>query len=175
MTLYAWVKDTAGNIGGRSAAIYFNTAAPVVSNVVITENGDGTATVTWETDILAESSASYGPVKMNGTTPDTVAENALLTAHSAVLTGIVAGTNYKIVLVNTEVASVPIYWPRPWPIDGDANMDCRVNILDLIFIRNKLNQDPATGNNWQANVNGDTAINILDLIYVRNRLNTKCP
>ena len=78
-------------------------------------------------------------------------------------------------LVNTEVASSPIYWPRPWPIDGDANMDCRVNILDLIFIRNKLNQAVTTGDNWKADVNEDTRINILDLIFVRNKLNTQCP
>jgi len=50
-----------------------------------------------------------------------------------------------------------------------------VNILDLIFIRNKLNQDPATGDNWKADVNKDTRVNILDLIYVRNKLNTQCP
>jgi len=60
-------------------------------------------------------------------------------------------------------------------LDGDANQDCVVNILDLIFVRNRLNQDVATGDNWQADVNGDTKINILDLIYVRNRLNTRCP
>jgi len=58
---------------------------------------------------------------------------------------------------------------------GDANMDCSVNILDLIFIRNKLNADVATGDNWKADVNGDARINILDLIYVRNKLNTQCP
>jgi hypothetical protein len=60
-------------------------------------------------------------------------------------------------------------------LDGDVNGDCKVNILDLIFIRNRLNQDPGTADNWKADVNGDDKINILDLIYVRNRLNTKCP
>jgi len=85
------------------------------------------------------------------------------------------GTNYKIILVNNESPYGPIYWPKPWPIDGDANGDCRVNILDLIFIRNKLNLDVATGDNWRADVNQDTRINILDLIYVRNKLNTQCP
>jgi len=60
-------------------------------------------------------------------------------------------------------------------LEGDANQDCIVNILDLIFVRNRLNQDVGTGDNWQADVNGDENINILDLIYVRNRLNTRCP
>jgi len=67
------------------------------------------------------------------------------------------------------------YWPLAWPLQGDADMNCRVNILDLIFIRNKLNQSVATGDNWKADLNNDGRINILDLIYVRGRLNTRCP
>jgi len=62
-----------------------------------------------------------------------------------------------------------------WNIPGDTNGDCRVNILDLIFIRNKLNLDAATDDNWKGDVNNDTRINILDLIFVRNKLNTACP
>jgi len=59
-------------------------------------------------------------------------------------------------------------------LDGDINGDCRVNILDLIVIRSRLEQDPQTGDNWRADANNDGAINILDLIYVRNKLNTRC-
>jgi len=62
-----------------------------------------------------------------------------------------------------------------WPVEGDSNLDCRVNILDLIFVRNRLNQDPTSADNWQADVNTDGRINILDLIYIRNRLNAVCP
>ncbi|HUW35431.1 MAG TPA: dockerin type I domain-containing protein [Planctomycetota bacterium] len=173
-TLYAWAKDTAGNVGSKTATIYFNEASPVASAVVITDNSDGTATATWTTDIPAEGSLNYGPVAVPGATPNTVAAGAVGTSHSATF-GFAAGTNYKIVVVNTEVASAPIYWPQPWPIEADANQDCRVNILDLIFIRNKLNQPVATGDNWKADVNEDTRINILDLIFVRNKLNTQCP
>jgi len=57
---------------------------------------------------------------------------------------------------------------------SDANLDCKVNILDLISVRNRLNQDFGTGDNWMADVNGDGKINILDLIFVRNHLNTAC-
>ena len=61
-------------------------------------------------------------------------------------------------------------------LDGDVNDDCKVNILDLIAIRNHLNQDPTTPpENAVYDVNDDDAINILDMIYVRNRLNTSCP
>ena len=64
---------------------------------------------------------------------------------------------------------------KTWPIPGDSNMDCRVNILDLIFIRNRLNTDVTSGDNWQADVNEDGRINILDLIFTRNALGTQCP
>ena len=59
-------------------------------------------------------------------------------------------------------------------LPGDTNGDCMVNILDLLYVRNRLGQDPASGDNWRANVNGDGAINILDLIFVRNRLGATC-
>jgi len=174
VTLFAFAIDSAGNIGSTSTDIYFNTAAPAVLSSSVVDNGDGSASVTWITDILAEGSVNYGPVSMIGSTPDNVPENTLGTAHSVTF-ATAAGVNYKIILVNTEIASGPIYWPKPWPIEGDANQDCRVNILDLIFIRNKLNQPVGTGDNWKADVNEDTRINILDLIFVRNKLNTQCP
>ena len=61
-------------------------------------------------------------------------------------------------------------------LEGDVNGDCVVNILDLIGVRNHLNQDPTSPpENQVYNVNGDDAINILDMIFVRNRLNTSCP
>jgi hypothetical protein len=59
-------------------------------------------------------------------------------------------------------------------LPGDVNSDCAVNILDLIFIRNRLRQDPSSGDNWKADANRDGEINILDLIFVRNQLGTKC-
>ena len=174
VTLYAWITDSTEAVSGKSAGIYYATAVPAVSDIAVADNGDGTATVTWKTDILAEGVVNYGAVSLAGATPGSVPENALATQHSVAIP-IEAGKNYKIVVVNNEIASAPIYWPLAWPIEGDANMDCRVNILDLIFIRNKLNLDVATGDNWKADVNEDTRINILDLIYVRNKLNTQCP
>jgi len=57
---------------------------------------------------------------------------------------------------------------------GDADFDCAVTLLDLLLIRNKLNQNVGTGENWRADVNGDGRIDILDLLYTRNRINSKC-
>ena len=112
---------------------------------------------------------------MAGTTPNVVAETAMAIHHSVLLTGVApAATNYKLILVNNEKLEPPFFWPSIWPIVGDATRDCRVNILDLIFIRNRLNQAVTTGDNILADVTKDTRINILDLIAVRNKLNTQC-
>jgi len=62
-----------------------------------------------------------------------------------------------------------------WNIAGDANGDCVVDILDLLFIRNRLNHDSETDDNWLADANADGKINILDMLYVRNRMGTRCP
>ncbi len=53
---------------------------------------------------------------------------------------------------------------------GDANLDGAVDILDLVTVRNRLNQD-VEGGNFQIDVNADGSINILDLVNVRNNLN----
>jgi len=59
-------------------------------------------------------------------------------------------------------------------LTGDANGDCVVNILDLLWVRNRLNQNVDSGDNWKADVNCDGKVDILDLITVRNNLNAKC-
>ena len=177
VTLYAWAKDSSGKIGSESTTIQFSTAAPVVSNVVVTDNANSTATATWTTDIRAQGSARFGPVSVAGTMPNTTPLEGVLDMAHSVTFAIEAGKNYKIALVNNETESSPFYWPSPWPIPCDINGDCKVNILDLIFVRNKLNQ-PISGDSILADVNQpapDGKINILDLIAVRNKLNTQCP
>ncbi len=60
---------------------------------------------------------------------------------------------------------------------GDVNGDAAVNVLDLVAVRNLLNQN-ATAGSFRADVNADGGINVLDLVAVRNRLNTAaegCP
>jgi hypothetical protein len=61
-------------------------------------------------------------------------------------------------------------------VSGDVNRDDAVNILDLIFIRNHLGEDPLSSDSaGRADANGDGAVNITDLIYVRNRLGNSLP
>jgi|GEM_PF-4459439 len=64
--------------------------------------------------------------------------------------------------------------PVFWPFMEDANYDCMINILDMLFIRDRVGEDVSTANNWQADVNKDGEINILDIISVRDRLNETC-
>jgi len=60
-----------------------------------------------------------------------------------------------------------------WNITGDVTGDCKVNILDMIAIRNHLNEVVDPGNEIY-DVTGDNKINILDMILVRNHLNDTC-
>ncbi len=59
-------------------------------------------------------------------------------------------------------------------LPADVNGDCVVNILDLLYVRNRLGMDPASGDNRRADINRDGVINILDLLLVRNGLQTGC-
>ena len=56
----------------------------------------------------------------------------------------------------------------------DVNADCRVNVLDLLQMRGKLNHSVYTGDNWKCDVNFDKKINVLDLLAARNKLNKAC-
>ena len=71
-------------------------------------------------------------------------------------------------LTSTATVNVTIYLP------GDANYDCTVNVMDLIYVRNRINKPVDSGDNWKADVNRDNKINVMDLIYIRNKINTKC-
>ena len=56
-------------------------------------------------------------------------------------------------------------------LPGDVNYDGKVNILDLIFVRNSLGRDPASfPAARKADLNNDGKVNVLDLIAARNGL-----
>ena len=71
--------------------------------------------------------------------------------------------------IETDTAAQAVYG-----LYGDANDDCCVNVLDLIFVRNRLGKDPASGDNWKADINQDGSINVLDLIRTRNVIGAQC-
>jgi len=56
-------------------------------------------------------------------------------------------------------------------LPGDVNYDGKVNVLDLILVRNSLGRDPASSTEaGKADVNADGAVNVEDLLVVRGRL-----
>ncbi|NQT20858.1 MAG: hypothetical protein HQ592_14215 [Planctomycetes bacterium] len=60
-------------------------------------------------------------------------------------------------------------------LDGDADGNCFVNILDLILVRNNLGgntlSDPVAA---ACDMDGNGFVNILDMLTVRNALGTWC-
>ena len=126
-------------------------------------------------NLLAGNVASETDLNALGIVQNPIKLRASLTTVDTSLTPILSDWSVSSRAGQESAWSNVVFSTQGWPIPGDANLDCAVNILDLFMIRGKLNQDPATGNNWQADVNGDGSINILDLYYVRNRLNNKCP
>ena len=108
----------------------------------------------------------------NGTDPSRTVGTEYTSPVSISASTTVKAIAYKTGMDNSTVTS-GYYTIVSLP--GDVNGDCVVSILDMLRIRDRLGQDPAVADNWNADVNGDTKINILDLIYVRNRLNNACP
>jgi len=144
----------------------------VVSNVQIASSSPGSLTVSWVTNLNTLGRVQWrrlGSVAFSSAT-----ESVVSTIHSITLTGL-AAMSYELIIWNNDSSEEPIYYPDRLPIPGDVDGNCKVDLLDLLFIRNRLGQSSSTGENWRADVNGDGEINVLDLIFVRNRLNGRCP
>jgi len=59
-------------------------------------------------------------------------------------------------------------------LPGDANYDGKINIIDLILIRNSLGRDPTSGALTQrADINGDGMVDADDLILARQQMTRK--
>ena len=74
--------------------------------------------------------------------------------------------------VNTPAAPLPL--AEGQMLLGDANGDCSVNLLDLVFISERLGQDVHTADNWRADVNGDGRIDAMDQMLVQRHLGAEC-
>ena len=56
-------------------------------------------------------------------------------------------------------------------LPGDVNYDGKVNVLDLLLVRNSICRDPASSPAARkADLNNDGKVNVLDLIAARNGL-----
>jgi len=60
---------------------------------------------------------------------------------------------------------------EPW-LPADATADNHVNLIDLVFVRNRIGRGLRDGDAWFADVNRDGAVDEKDLILVRNALGT---
>ncbi|MDH3707467.1 MAG: fibronectin type III domain-containing protein, partial [Acidimicrobiia bacterium] len=100
-----WQGDVAGNQNPvqvtmnddvNATAVFVpdgnDTTPPVISNVQVVV-GSGSATVTWDTDELADSLVEYGTA-MGGPYPSSESDATLVTQHSVLLTGLVPDTQY---------------------------------------------------------------------------------
>ena len=75
---------------------------PAISNVSAIADGDGTATITWNTDEPSDSRVDYG------TNPDELSQSrsstALVTAHSVELNGLQPNTTYHYRVTSEDEA-----------------------------------------------------------------------
>jgi len=115
VTLRAWVKDSAGQLGVKGTTIYLRTAV-AVSNAAVVPSAPGTAFANWTTDVQSYGSVNYrayGDVDFT-----TASQTGRLTAHGILISGLLAGVNYEVVIVNNlELLGPTIWYPRqPIPI-----------------------------------------------------------
>ncbi|HUU68903.1 MAG TPA: dockerin type I domain-containing protein [Planctomycetota bacterium] len=166
-TIHVYVTDESNNIYSASASIYYTTVVPVPSEVSIIP-GEGSITVSWTTDVPAmgavNRAALWGDVGS-----DWFEESQPTTSHSFTIP-VTAGGIYRVNTYSNDVKSSLVWPPQNFPAE-DVNTDCRINILDLLQVRNHFNQDPSMSPEIARNdVNGDGRINVLDLLLIRNML-----
>jgi hypothetical protein len=88
---YAFFDATTGNYAATYNA-FTVIPPPVISNVIATPHANGTATITWQTNVLSNSRVDYGTnsssLNLNS------ANGSMVTNHSITLSGLSAGTTY---------------------------------------------------------------------------------
>lgn len=103
VSIYAWVKDAAGNISASriaSSVITPGIVYPVISNINSTPSRTS-LTITWTTDIPTRSIVSYGTSPGYGSQ---ITDNSHISAHSAVINGLTSGTTYHYSITATTAA-----------------------------------------------------------------------
>ena len=88
----AWAQTASdGNLGGNVNTASASTS-PAITGVGVTDNGNGTVSITWNTDIPGSSWVTYG-LNSNYTSSTTVNSN-LSTSHSVTISGLTPGVRY---------------------------------------------------------------------------------
>ncbi len=77
-------------------------AAPVISNIAVSNIGNNAATITWNTDVAATGMVSYGSTASYGSS--STAETTASTTHSATLTSLSEGSVYHFKVTESDTA-----------------------------------------------------------------------
>ncbi len=97
--------------GSYEATYAVDDAGPAISNVAHAVSGDGTATITWDTNEISDSRVDFG------TAPDSLtaseSRSMLLTSHSVQLTGLSSNTTYYYRVASADGAANSSTDPAP--------------------------------------------------------------
>ncbi|MBU0730157.1 MAG: FG-GAP repeat protein [Proteobacteria bacterium] len=99
-TYHFRLSSTGNNsLGQSSADTVFSTFLPFnISNISVINSTDSAATITWDTDLAADSVVEYGLTPAYG---QQVSDPAFVTNHSIVINGLVPGTTYHYRVLST--------------------------------------------------------------------------
>jgi hypothetical protein len=111
-TQYYFVAQSTGANGatGYSAVMTFTTTGtapagpPVISNVVVSNITNTSATITWTTDQPSSSLVNFGTTTGYGSA--TTLDPTLVTSHTVSLTGLTLGTTYDFDVVSTNASAM---------------------------------------------------------------------
>jgi len=163
-------------------------------NVQVTMDGDKTVTAEYaiRQHTLSVNSTPVTGAAITGDKPGTtdcsvVCEDGETVNLTAPETVIVSAVEYRFVQWIVDGADQPLFQESlelamdaghtavaKYRLAADTNDDCMINVLDLIAVRNHLQESVVINDNWQYDVNDDQMINVLDLLSVRNNLQTMC-
>ncbi|MBZ5538783.1 MAG: fibronectin type III domain-containing protein [Acidobacteriia bacterium] len=164
--------DAAGNTSALSTAASATTQAPpdttppVISAVTASSITSSDATVTWTTDEPADSQVDYGTTTAYGNS--TTLDAARTTAHSQLLSGLVAGTTYHFRVKSLDAAgnlAVSADFIFSTTSLCDVNGDAGINALDLQAVINAI---LAGTNPAKLDINRDNRVDVLDLQILNN-------
>jgi glucose/arabinose dehydrogenase/PKD repeat protein len=99
---------TANAPGSYVATYQVRPGGPVISQVVA-RPGPGRVTITWATDVPADSQVQYGVTPAYGST--TVLDRTLVTSHSVTITGLARKTQYHFQVVSKDASGDPSSFP----------------------------------------------------------------
>jgi len=104
-------EDASSNLGQSANALYTFTTedGPVISNVTTAEVFDNEATISWNTNIAADSNVYYSTFSDFSDDIEVVSSVTLTTSHSVNITGLTQGTTYYYYIKSTDAEANDAY------------------------------------------------------------------